>query len=102
MEEAFIMILISFSESTQFDFALQFVQRATTLLPGIEWHSEHLEMRISHPVLARLLQRIRDKRPVVLPYIKRTSHFWLVMGATRRELDLTLTQVSRFIAPTYG
>src|SRR5439155_18749261 len=25
-----------------------------------------------------------------------------VMGATRRELDLTLTQVSRFIAPTYG
>ena len=96
------MTLISFPENTQFDFALQFLQRADALLPDVKWHEEHLEIQTAHPVIGRLLQRIRDKRPVVFPYIRQASHFWLVMGTTRRELDLALTQVARFVVPTYA
>jgi hypothetical protein len=102
MGAAFTMTTISFPESIQFDFALQFLQRAAALLPDIKWSSEHLEIQVASPVVARLLQRIRDRRPVVFPYIRRTSHFWLVMGATKRELDITLTQVGRFVVPTYA
>jgi hypothetical protein len=96
------MTIISFPESIQFDFALQFLQRASASLPDVKWSDEHLEIQITSPVVARLLQRIRDRRPVIFPYIRRTSHFWLVMGTTRRELDITLTQVGRFVVPTYA
>lgn len=39
---------------------------------------------------------------MVFPYVGRGSHAWIITGQTRRELDLTLAQVSRFVVPTYA
>jgi len=95
-------MLISFPESTHYDFAMQFLQRANATLPGIKPHAHHLEIEADNPVIGRLLQRISENRPVVLPYLGGTSHAWIITGKTRRQLDRTLTQVSRFVVPTYA
>ena len=96
------MMLINFPESIYYDFAMQFLQRANTTLLGIKPRSHHLEIETSNPVIGRLLQRISENRPIVFPYLGSTSHSWIITGKTRRQLDQTLTQVSRFVVPTYA
>ncbi len=95
-------MLISFPESTHYDFAMQFLQRANATLPGIKPRSHHLEIEADNPVIGRLLQRISESRPVVFPYLGSTSHAWIITGKTRRQLDSTLAQVNRFVVPTYA
>lgn len=95
-------MLISFPESTHYDFAMQFLQRANTTLLGIKTRSLHLEIEASNPAIGRLLQRISENRPVVFPYLGSAPHAWIVMGKTRRQLDRTLAQVSHFVVPTYA
>lgn len=95
-------MLITFPESTQYDFALQFLQRTNTALLGIQPRSHHLEIEASSHVIGRLLQRLSENRPTVFPYLGSTSHSWIIMGQTRRQLDRTLAQVSRFVVPTYA
>src|SRR2546421_12924194 len=96
------VMLISFPESTHYDFAMQFLQRANTTLLGIKPRSLHLEIEASNPVIGRLLQRISENRPVVFPYLGSAPHAWIIMGKTRRQLDRTLPQVSHFVLPTYA
>src|SRR2546423_7596464 len=102
MGDSFAVMLISFPESIYYDFAMQFLQRANTTLLGIKPRSHYLEIEANNPVIGRLLQRISENRPVVFPYLGSTSHSWIITGKTRRELDRTLTQVSRFVVPTYA
>lgn len=96
------MMLISFPESTHYDFAMQFLQRTNTALLGIQSRSHHLEIEANNPIIGRLLQRVSENRPTVFPYLGSTSHAWIIMGQTRRQLDRTLVQVSRFAVPTYA
>src|SRR5713226_3949029 len=96
------VILITFPESTHYDFAMQFLHRANTTLLGIKPRSHNLEIETNNPVIGRLLQRISENHPVVFPYLGSTSHSWIITGKTRREIDRTLTQVSRFVVPTYA
>jgi hypothetical protein len=96
------VMLISFPESTHYDFAMQFLQRANTTPLGIKPRSHHLEIEANNPVIGRLLQRISENRPVVFPYLGSASHAWIIMGKTRRQLDHMLAQVSRFVVPTYA
>lgn len=96
------MMLITFPESTHYDFAMQFLHRANTTLLGIKPRSHYLEIEANNLVIGRLLQRISENRPIVFPYLGSTSHSWIITGKTRRELDRTLTQVSRFVVPTYA
>lgn len=102
MGDPLAVMLISFPESTHYDFAMQFLQRANATLPGIKSRSHHLEIEADNPVIGRLLQRISESRPVVFPYLGGTFHSWIITGKTRRQLDRTLTQVSRFVVPTYA
>lgn len=96
------VMLITFPESTHYDFAMQFLQRTNTALLGIQPRSHHLEIETNTPVIGRLLQRLSENRPTVFPYLGSTSHSWIIMGQTRRQLDRTLAQVSRFVVPTYA
>src|SRR2546421_1005288 len=96
------VMLITFPESTHYDFAMQFLHRANTTLLGIKPRSHYLEIEANNLVIGRLLQRISENRPIVFPYLGSTSHSWIITGKTRRELDRTLTQVSRFVVPTYA
>lgn len=96
------MTLISFPESTGYDFAMQFVQGTNTALLGLKPRSHHLEIEANNPVVGRLLQRISEKQPVVFPYVRNTTHSWLITAKTRRQLDLMSSQISRFIVPTYA
>lgn len=96
------MMIISFPESTHYDFAMQFLQRTNTALLGIRPRSHHLEIEASNPIIGRLLRRMSENRPIVFPYLGSTSHAWIIMGQTRRQLDGTLAQVSRFVVPTYA
>ena len=96
------IMLITFSESTHYDFAMQFLHPANTTVLGVKPRSHHLEIEVNNPVIGRLLERISKNRPVVFPYLGSTFHSWIITGKTRRELDRTLSQVSRFVVPTYA
>lgn len=95
-------MIITFPDNMYYDFAMQFLYRANTTLLGIKPHSHHLEIETNNSIIGRLLQRISENRPVVFPYLGSTSHSWIITGKTRREIDRTLTQVSRFVVPTYA
>jgi hypothetical protein len=95
-------MLVSFPESIQYDFAMQFLQRAKTNLFGIKPRAHHLEIETNNLVIGRVLQRISETRPVVFPYLGNKFHTWIITGKTRRELDRTLNRVSRFVVPTYA
>src|SRR5260370_40768647 len=94
------VMLITFPESTHYDFAMQFLQRTNTALLGIQPRSHHLEIETNTPVIARLLQRLIENRPTVFPYLVRTSHSWTIMGQTRRQYNRSLLDHNRFAAPT--
>jgi len=96
------VMLVSFPESTHYDFAMQFLQRAKTNLFGIKPRAHHLEIETNNLVIGQVLQRISETRPVVFPYLGNKFHTWIITGKTRRELDRTLNRVSRFVVPTYA
>src|SRR5207245_5270827 len=96
------IMLINFPKSIHYDFTIQFLHLANTTLLGIKPRSHYLEIEANNLVIGRLLQRISENRPIVFPYLGSTSHSWIITGKTRRELDRTITQVSRFVVPTYA
>lgn len=52
--------------------------------------------------LASLVRRIATGEAAVLP-VRRSDHDeWLVVGATRHDLDTALAGVGRFVVPTYA
>ncbi len=90
------MAQVQFNEPERYELA------ALVALPlGGVLHPEELRIAGVSPALASLLARAGRGEPTVLPQRWQWGDEWLVVGATRRDLDRTLIAAGRFVAPTY-
>ena len=96
------MISISFTDELRYDFVMRLLAppRASTL--GVKPRTNTMEMDVQRPVVARLLERLRDNRPVIFPFQEKASYSWIILAPTRHQLDILLTRISRFLVPTYA
>ncbi|HSH82659.1 MAG TPA: hypothetical protein VLA19_29350, partial [Herpetosiphonaceae bacterium] len=95
------MVRVQLGSQEQYDVVAQTIGRAQ---PG-RWLTslsrDELVVEIDHPVLAKLIERVRAGVPVILPYPGRERDSWLIAGTDRRELDQTMERASRFVLPSY-
>lgn len=96
------MVPIQFKDQLTYDFATTFLQGAQACSFNVQFDPGKLEIQISNAVMGRLLERVSNSYPVVLPYCSQKEDHWLITGPDRRSLDQTLARVSRFIIPSYA
>jgi hypothetical protein len=96
------MGLVSFDNQLQYDFAQAFLRGATACSIDAEFYPEKLGIQVDHTVVRRLLERIRNSHPVVLPYCSKRMDYWMITAISRRDLDQTLARISRFVVPSYA
>lgn len=87
---------VAFSESLRYELAAAI---AVPLSATVD--AANLSVSATEPLI-NLLQLLASGAVAVFP-VRRTDHDdWIIAGATRRDLDVALTRVSRFIVPTYA
>jgi hypothetical protein len=94
--EAALMSRVQFTDSLSHELAAFF---AAPL--GVTVDASGLTIDTTVP-LAALVGRVARGEAAVLPLRGGNFDRWLVMGASRRELEAVLAGVSRFVVPTYA
>lgn len=91
-----LMDRVSFDDRTRFEFA-----EAIAVPLGAIADRDAMTIEVDS-ALAKLLSRVSSETTSVLPIRDLASDRWLIVGTIQRDLDVTLSAVSRFVVPTYA
>lgn len=96
------MTTVTFTNQTQFAFALEFLHSLTEHGFHISSDPQQLTVITDHLAINQLLKRLAETNSTILPYFGKHRDQWLIVGQDRRALDQILTRAASFTIPSYA
>lgn len=93
---------VYFTNQLEYDFAVHFLNRLQGCGFQVELDPNQRSAQVKEPIVAHLLARVATSDATVLLFSTPTRDHWMIVGKSQRELEQTLSRVSKLVIPSYA